>query len=145
METLGWTLCLPRLLDFFVFCFLIFLVLPVPFFLFWSKTLKKNKKTNLETLGCTLYLPRLLDTCLFLNLFFVFPRFFCYFLVLVKNLGKPIKEKRMETLGWTLYLPRFKRCYSTTPFGLPDSQGPIVILCFLDRKLFHVCGSVFNT
>ena len=83
METLGWTLYLPRLLEncFLFLVFFVFLVLPV-FFCFGQKPWKK-----METLGWTLYLPRLLENCFLFLVFFVFlvlPVFF----VLVKNLGK---------------------------------------------------------
>ena len=156
METLGWTLYLPRLLEncFLFLVFFVFLVLPV-FFCFGQKPWKK-----METLGWTLYLPRLLENCFLFLVFFGSSSFFCFG-------QKP--WKKMETLGWTLYLPRllencffcfgrfrqakkkeklgslegggpaqtlrilFFICFSNVffafSFGLPDSQGPIVILC----------------
>ena len=103
LETLGWTLYLPRLLEncflFLVFfCFFWFF----QFFLFWSKTLEKNGDSWVDPLSPKTFRKLFSFSCVFC--FFGSSSFF--FLFWSKTLEK------METLGWTLYLPRLlENCF----------------------------------
>ena len=124
LETLGWTLYLPRLLVYFVFS---------KFFLCWSLSAMQEKHTSRLFGGGGSPDSQ--------NIFFFM--FFPRFLVFARSTGFAGTNCHTLLAGpqaiYSSY-KRFKRCYSTTPFGLPDSQGPIVILCYLDRKLFQLCG-----
>ena len=103
------------------------------FFLFWSLS-AIQEKTHIFQLFGKGGGPAQTLRILF---FFFFSKVICF---LVRSTGFAGTNCHTLLAGpqaiYSSY-KRFKRCYSTTPFGLPDSQGPIVTL---DRKLFQLCG-----